>query len=778
VARIKEQEASLLVSEARFQLLTTAIKNHAILLLGRDGTISTWNEGAHKLFGYEAEEIVGQPVASLHPRGVRAEDIGLQTAVELGQFENLGLRRRRDDSTFLGLAQTYPIRGENGECIGFAKIVRDVTDEKAAEKELSDAKTQAEAASAAKSAFVANISHELRTPMNAVLGLAQVLERTSLSPEQRQYLDMISGAGKSLLTLLNDVLDFSKIEANRLDLEDADYLLDDVIDAVSSVMAVSGGDKGLDMAIRVDADLPASLHGDAQRVRQVLLNLVSNAIKFTEQGSVVLHAWLDPARPGNVRFDIRDTGIGIEPEQMKRLFTPFSQADASMARKFGGTGLGLAISKRFASMMGGVIELQSRSGAGSTFSFSIPLRPGRLPDKYQLPPSQRGMRILYADSSAADRSAITEIAARWGCPCDMATSQAELAHALSVPRGYGLVLCDAHFALQAAKAVPADALMLSVGQGTQGDAELRHPVTRAALWHLLTGRDGVTPDAARPAVDAPSAPAVTKADVSLEGLVLLLAEDNPLNQVVAKGLLESAGALVALANDGQEAVEALRASPSRFDLVLMDVQMPVKDGFTATKEIRGKLGLDLPIIAMSAGVTLDERAACQAAGMNDFVAKPVDREVLIAAILNHTHRLAPVAPKPLAQQHFDQLVEATFNVRHLEDLASRGIGNQGALVEMVARAVRYGATTAQDIRADMAKGDLARAASGLHSLRGTYGTLGARRVVQATQAAEIHLLADPPRLAEADLDRVWREMAHADELARDWLHKQPSFNEQ
>jgi PAS domain S-box-containing protein len=796
VERIKEQEASLQVSEARFRLLTAAIKNHAILLLGPDGTISTWNEGAHRLFGYEAEEIVGQPVNHLHLAGVAQDEIGLRTALEMGQFENMGLRRRRDGSTFLALAQTFPIRGDDGACIGFAKIVRDVTDEKAAEKELSDAKTLAEAASAAKSAFVANISHELRTPMNAVLGLAQVLARTPLSPDQKQYLDMISGAGKSLLALLNDVLDFSKIEANKVDLEDADYLLDDVIDALSGVMAVSGGDKGLEMTIRVDAGLPASLHGDGQRVRQVLLNLVSNAIKFTELGSVRLHAHLDPVRPGNLRFDITDTGIGIEPLQMERLFSPFSQADASMARKFGGTGLGLAISKRFASLMGGVIEVQSRPGTGSTFSFSIPLQAGRLADQYMLPPSLSGMRMLYVDDTAAGHAAVAELAKRWGCACDMARNEAELAQALASPRGYGLVLCDTRFALQVAKSLPADAVMISIGRGTEGDADLRHPVTRTAVWRLLSGLDGHAWDSGAVATVTPGAPAAAKAEATLGGLVLLLVEDNPLNQIVAKGLLESAGALVALANDGEEAVEALRASPSRFDLVLMDVQMPVMDGFTATQHIRARLGLDLPIIAMSAGVTLDERAACQAAGMDEFVAKPVDRETLLSAILRHVGRshqaagsppaglpasgLPPPQPPQLPQlpQLSDADAEVIFNVRHLEDLATRGIGKQSALADMVGRALNYGARTAQQVRADLADGDLPRAASGLHSLRGTYGTLGARRVVQATQAAEIHLLADPPHLPAADLERLWQEMAHADALAREWLQRQPSLNDQ
>ncbi|HEY1148186.1 MAG TPA: ATP-binding protein, partial [Pseudoduganella sp.] len=730
--------------------------------------------------GYDESEIIGRPFFQLHVSG--HVDDGLETALKLGQYEAMGLRRRRDGTTFLGLAQIFPIRDEHGSCIGFAKIVRDVTDEKAAEKDLSDAKTQAEAASAAKSAFVANISHELRTPMNAVLGLAQVLARTPLTPEQRQYLDMISGAGKSLLALLNDVLDFSKIEANKLDLEDDDYLLDDVIDAISSVMAVSGGEKGLEMAIRVDAEVPVSLHGDPQRVQQVLLNLVSNALKFTERGSVCMHVRLDPVRPGHVRFDVADTGIGIEPEQMERLFAPFSQADASMARKFGGTGLGLAISKRFASMMGGVIDVQSRPGAGATFSFSIPLRTGGLPDKYLLPAPLRGMSILYAGPTESGRAAMSELARRWGCSCELAGSAQDLQAALAGGAVYSLVICDEAFAVQAARALPPRAILLAVGSGTQSEAELRYPVTRSAIWHLIVdGSEGMNlpsaPSRSAPAAAAAAAAAAAStaaaADRTLEGLVLLLAEDNPLNQVVAKGLLESAGARVEVANNGEEALTILRGDAARFDLVLMDVQMPVMDGFAATRHIRQELKLSLPVIAMSAGVTLDERAACQAAGMDDFVAKPVDRTALVSAILRHVNGEPPALHKQAAQPP-----EGTFNVGHLEDLAARGLGNHAALVDMVSRALEHGAATADQIRSDVERGDLTRAAGGLHSLRGTFGTLGARRVVQATQAAEVRMLEDPPRAPGPELDEVWRELAQTETLAREWLQRQPTLNDQ
>jgi PAS domain S-box-containing protein len=336
VRQLEQQTANLEESEARFKLLTSHIRNHAIVLLDPTGTITTWNEGAEKLFGYRADEIVGKPLQVLSAESDAITSMTL--ALEHGQYEATSQRRRRDGSTFLGLKQLFPVHDEHGRCIGYAMIMRDVTAERAAEKELNDAKTQAESASAAKSAFVANISHELRTPMNAVLGVSQILARTPLNAEQRQYLDMVSGAGRSLLALLNDVLDFSKIEANKLELADDDFLVDDVLCALAAVMAMTSAEKGLALSMCVEAEVPVSLHGDVQRIQQVLLNLVSNALKFTDSGTVGVHVGRDPAQPGMLRWEVRDTGIGISPEQLQRLFSPFSQADASAPGAIDGRG--------------------------------------------------------------------------------------------------------------------------------------------------------------------------------------------------------------------------------------------------------------------------------------------------------------------------------------------------------------------------------------------------------------------------------------------------------
>ncbi|WP_426318042.1 CHASE domain-containing protein [Pseudoduganella sp. R-43] len=631
--QLEQQTASLEESEARFKLLTSHIRNHAIVLLDPTGTITTWNDGAEKLFGYKAAEIVGQPLQVLSTESHAITSMTL--ALEHGQYEATSLRRRRDGSTFLGLKQLFPVRDDHGHCIGYAMIMRDVTAEKAAEKELNDAKTQAESASAAKSAFVANVSHELRTPMNAVLGVSQILARTPLNAEQRQYLDMVSGAGRSLLALLNDVLDFSKIEANKLELVDDDFLVEDVLCALAAVMAMTSADKGLALSLCVDADVPVSQHGDVQRIQQVLLNLVSNALKFTDSGSVTVHASRDPADPGMLRWEVSDTGIGISPEQLQRLFTPFSQADASMARRYGGTGLGLAISQRLVQMMGGTIEVASTPGRGTTFTFLMPLREGDLPDPYALTGAKRNWRVLYADPGPHLHDDVVQLAARWGWRCDTVDSAAGIGAALA-RANYDLLIYDSSFAGTArASDVPQRICVRSGAQDTTGgprpDPELLRPLTRSALFYALSTQ-----------ADKGGAQqgAFSSGSKVLTGQSILLAEDNALNQLVARSMLEAVGANVHIAENGAQAVDFLRHGEPPVDLVLMDVQMPVMDGFSATQAIRKELGLDVPVLAMSAGVTIGERAECDAAGMNGFVAKPVDGDDLITTILQFVHAKA------------------------------------------------------------------------------------------------------------------------------------------
>ncbi|WP_229258806.1 ATP-binding protein [Duganella flavida] len=439
------------------------------------------------------------------------------------------------------LVDLVPDVGSDGKVTGFYLTAMNITDRKNSEQ-------RAEAASRAKSEFVANMSHEIRTPMNAVLGVAYLLENTALVHTQKEYVGMIRSSGQVLLGILNDVLDFSKIEAGRMELAPAAFRPCEVLDAVANVMTLNAASRGINLAISVDDEVPPVLVGDAMRLQQILINLVGNAIKFTERGGVTVRvAVLAQQRDGGVqlRFSVRDTGIGMDEDQQRRLFSAFSQADASTTRRFGGTGLGLAICRRLAELMGGDIAVRSMQGAGSEFLVALPFGVGAADAEVEVPMWQ-------------------------GAPAQ------------------GWPLPDA----------AADAKDAKDADGAEGEPS-----------------DG----------DAPR----------LQGLRLLLVEDHPLNQVVARGMLEHAGASVDLAENGQLAVDRLRERAADYDMVLMDVQMPVMDGFEATRYARRKLGLTLPIIAMTAGVMQSEQDQCIAAGMDDFIAKPVDVEQMLGIISRH-----------------------------------------------------------------------------------------------------------------------------------------------
>jgi PAS domain S-box-containing protein len=442
------------------------------------------------------------------------------------------------------LVDLVPDIGADGQVLGTYLMAMNITDRKNSEQ-------RADAASRAKSEFVANMSHEIRTPMNAVLGVAYLLANTPLNETQKEYVDMIRSSGNVLLRILNDVLDFSKIEAGRMELAPQAFRLGDVLDAVSSVMTMNAEARHIGLSIGADADVPQALVGDAMRLQQILVNLVGNAIKFTEEGEVSLLVGVaSPPTSSStgerigLRFAVRDTGIGMDMEQQSRLFSAFNQADASTTRRFGGTGLGLAICRRLAELMGGGISVQSMPGAGSEFVVTLPFAPGDEEEAQSLP------------------------APAW--------------------------------------------------------PDVAERIPSAAQPELKPGRDSVAAD-----------PQATQ----LHGLRLLLVEDHPLNQIVARGMLEHAGAMVDVAENGQLAVERLREHAADYDIVLMDVQMPVMDGFEATRHIREELRLTLPILAMSAGVMQSEQEHCIAAGMNDFIPKPVDIEQMLDIISRHRDAL-------------------------------------------------------------------------------------------------------------------------------------------
>ncbi len=551
------------------------------------------------------------------------------------------------------------------------------------------ARDQAEAASRAKTEFVANMSHEIRTPLNAVLGMTHLLNNTSLSADQQKYLEMIRMSGNSLLSILNDVLDFSKIEAGRMELAPAPFQLGPVLEAIATIMTVNAGEKDLELAIGVQADVPAALLGDGHRLQQILVNLVGNAIKFTEAGAVtVLVERVTATGPLQLRFTVCDTGIGIPSGLLTQLFAPFSQADASMTRRFGGTGLGLAISRRIAALMGGEIAVRSTPGTGSQFILTVPLA---LADIGTLAPP-KPLRLLVVDDHETSADYLCQTIRAQGWHADRAASGPDALLLLAAPDShYDAALVDWNMpgmdgmaAMQAMRTAPCGAslpivLMVSAfGQGKllhadgaqMADAVLLKPVTpgrltdtvqlalsaraaraaqaargtdeRSPAAHESAGASaalppsaGSTPPAARATIDVPPAAELQTSSLRLDGVRILLVEDNPINQLVARSMLDFAGASIDAVDNGKAAVERLSHAAEQYDLVLMDVQMPEMDGFEATRRIRSDLALTLPVLAMTAGVMSSEREQCIACGMNDFIAKPIDVDDMLRAIVRN-----------------------------------------------------------------------------------------------------------------------------------------------
>ena len=632
-------------SEARLRLFTASVRSHAIIFLDGTGNVEAWNEGAANLFGYSDEETAGRPLPVWEDaaRGAAA----LAHAADTGTSAGLRTFVRKDGSTFVGEMQLSAVRPDADSApTGYAFIVRDVTEAQAAEEQMRRAKEHAESASQAKSSFVANMSHELRTPMNAVLGLATLLSRTRLDSEQLNFVNMIRSSGQTLLAVLNDVLDFSKIEAGAIELSPIPTAPDALAQTAAALMAVSGGGR-LRLVVDVDPALPEEVIADPLRLEQVLTNLIGNALKFTQQGSVTC-----TFRPSGLaadgrlllRIDVADTGIGMDPDQLQRLFSPFVQADASMSRRFGGTGLGLTIARGLAERMDGTIDVTSTPGHGSTFTLTVPVTPvADATDRYRLTAPWLDLDVLLFESDAQVAAALAHATARWGwrlhpvndfdqarttlggtgpLPHRLALvgpgSQGTTPLALLTPRrarlptGFAIIQVSAGFAAAPPGAAQAFAYAL-----------VHAPATRATLHDAI----------AQLGDHAAPADAVAAVPMPLAGMHVLLAEDHPVNQTVAVTMLRYAGAEVTVADNGRAAVDALRRDPERYAVVLMDVQMPELDGLQAARLVRETLGLPVPIIAMTAGVTEGERAACTAAGMNDFIAKPVEEEAMVATVL-------------------------------------------------------------------------------------------------------------------------------------------------
>jgi PAS domain S-box-containing protein len=627
----------------------------AIVTVDLDDTVTSWNPAAEKLFGYTREEAVGRNVDGLIAASpdLRAEAREVNRRGSQDEYRLITRRTRKDGALVDVQLLVAPVFAE-GKLLGRYGIYHDIG-------ELQRARQAAEDATEAKSTFLATMSHEIRTPMNAVIGMTGLLLDTDLTPEQRGFAEVIRASGDALLEIINDILDLSKIEASKLELEMRPFVLVDVVEAALDLVAASAAEQGLDIGSLLDPKAPVAIIGDATRLRQILVNLLTNAVKFTEDGEVVVSIDSERIAEGDrshaemceLHFAVRDTGIGIPKERIDRLFHSFSQVDASTTRRYGGTGLGLAICKRLSELMGGTMWVESEVGKGSVFHFTIKAETAAAA-QVEAPrehPQLRGKRLLVVDDNAVNREVVKRQASAWGMvPRETVSPRQALEWIrrgdafdvaildMQMPDMDGLELAREIRGSRGGRVLPL-VLLTSLGRrdvdgGVDFVAQLTKPIKASQLYEVLLRVFGDFPEEVSPAGGEGSPGA---ASAERRQLKILLADDNAVNQQVALALLAKIGYRADIVVNGEEVLDAL--AHQQYDVVLMDVEMPVMDGLEASRRINQLWPAERPrIIAMTANAMQGDRDTCLAAGMDDYVSKPIRKAELAAALARSESR--------------------------------------------------------------------------------------------------------------------------------------------
>jgi len=735
-----------------------------------EGRFISCNKAYEREFGTTSGSLKGKTVLELDylsesdRRKFHDEDLGVIRDASRLSYE-LPIQYA-DGQTHITLYSVDGFKLTDGRPGGLIGLLVDISDQKRIAEELREAKAKAEEATQMKSMFLANMSHEIRTPMNAIIGLSHLALKTPLNAKQRDYVSKVHNAGTSLLAVINDILDFSKIEAGKLDLETADFKLDEVISSVTTLTAQKAHEKGLEFLAHVAPGIPEHLRGDPLRLGQILTNFVNNAVKFTEHGEIRLDIEL-LERTGEkvqLKLSVRDTGIGMTREQSAKLFQPFTQADMSTTRKHGGTGLGLTICRRLVELMGGRIWLESEPGVGSTFCFTIWLGVGAENGSGKIVPERLAqLRVLIVDDNPTAREILQEPLSTVAKRVDTVASGTEAIAAVrqhDATEPYDIVFMDWRMpgmdGLLASRHIkgdetlrhqPAIVLVTAFGreevreeaERLQLDGFLVKPVTKSMLVDTLVSIFAHADEEAAPAAEGEQA-------ARLRGARILLTEDNDINQQIAIELLEGAGATVKVANNGREAVELLSEGPQSppFDVVLMDLQMPEMDGYQATAKLRSDARFStLPIIAMTAHATIEERQRCLAAGMNDHVSKPIDPAMLFATVGRfYRPPLTGSSAIPSPSDGDRERVKGTSDDLpsiaglHTKDGLSRVAGNRKLYLKLLRQFIEQQGLAVEQITTALAQGDIAVAERLAHTLKGVAGNVGAKAVQAAAGALE------------------------------------------
>jgi two-component system sensor histidine kinase/response regulator len=763
-----------------------------IIGIDLEGGITLFNSGAERMLGWDADEVIGRESAARFYVTEEVEAAAAAIHAEMGcnisgmlsilsrtaatgRDSREWTLVRKDGTRFAGLLLTTTVKGADGVTTGYLGIVQDISVRNTVEQEMRRARELAEEASRMKSDFLANMSHEIRTPMNGIIGMTHLVLNTEMTLRQRDYVKKIQLSGQHLLRIINDILDISKIEAGKLAIEHTDFELEATLASVVNLIGEKAADKGLELILDVASDVPVDVVGDSLRLGQVLINYTNNALKFTERGEIDIIVRVREASEDSVLlwFAVRDTGIGLTEEQQGRLFTPFTQGDTTTTRMYGGTGLGLAISKQLTEMMGGETGVDSVPGAGSTFWFTARLGISRKVKRVLLPePDLRGRHVLVVDDNDNARQVMNEMLGSMSFAVDVVASGREAIVAVEQAdrdnQPYELVFMDWHMPamngidacrqIQSLPLAEPPHLLLVTAYGREEvfhqaeDAGIRDvlikPLNASMLFdsamRVLHGSGGDLYAAA----EASSSAFENLATIA--GARILLVEDNEINQEVALQLLRHARFDVDLAENGSVALERLRAHD--YALVLMDMQMPVMDGIAATHELRRIPGLaDLPVVAMTANAQAVDRQRCLDSGMNDFLAKPIEPELLWQALLKWIPLRHVLAPKPAATASSDAVPPSPTI-----DLGVPGLDSAPALRRMLGSTELYFATLrkfcklqenmSEAMRAALDADDRETAQRQAHTLKGVAASIGANALADEAAALEKALAESLPRV--------------------------------